>query len=282
MTEKKMVFNKSKNFCDISPACYKISTEKEIIKRKIRDKLGRESFAGEIRKDKLPVVISSHSSTVIKKGKGIDPVLQENKAVNIILASSKISGVVINPGEVFSFWHLVGKITAAKGYKDGRVIMQNKIIAGMGGGLCNLSNTINLLILHSPLDIIEFHKHSDALAPDAGERVPLSAGTSVSYNYIDYRFKNNTGYKFQLFVWCDDGKLFGELRSEKEAEYSYRITEDDHHFEQEDGKYYRISKIYKETLEKDTEKIIERKLIWDNHSEVMFDYDMIPETLIRK
>ncbi len=59
----------------------------------------------------------------------------------------------------------------------------------MGGGLCNLANTINLLVLHSPLEITEFHTHSDALAPDDGERIPLKDGTCVGYNYIDYRFK---------------------------------------------------------------------------------------------
>lgn len=54
-----------------------------------------------------------------------------------------------------------------KGYKAGRVIERNKLILGIGGGgICNLANTINLLVIHSPLLITEFHTHSDALAPD--------------------------------------------------------------------------------------------------------------------
>jgi hypothetical protein len=84
----------------------------------------------------------------------------------------------------------------------------------MGGGLCNLANTIHLLFLHSPLEVTEFHQHSDALAPDEGKRVPFSSGTSVVYNYIDYRVKNTTDQDVQLCLWCEDEKLFGEYYSD--------------------------------------------------------------------
>lgn len=200
-----------------------------------------------------------------------------------MLACNKINGTVIHPGEVFSFWRTIGKATKRKGYKPGRVIVKEKLKPETGGGLCNLGNTINLLVLHSPLEIVEFHKHSDALAPDqGGKRVPLSSGTSVYYNYIDYRFKNNSDQDVQLFVWCENEKLYGELRSQKEFPYKYEIVEEDHHFKKEGDKYYRISKIYRNTIEKDTGNIINKELIWDNHSLVMFDYYLIPKELIRK
>lgn len=276
-----MLLNKNKNFCDINPVCYAISSRKEVCKRHIKDLLSKERFAKNIEKEKLPNVVSSHSSNVIKKGKGIDIELQENKAVNIELACSKINGMVIHPGEVFSFWKTVGEAKKKNGYREGRVIVKDKLEPGTGGGLCNLGNTINLLILHSPLEVTELHKHSDALAPEQGERVPFSSGTSVSYNYIDYRFKNNTDQDVQLFVWCEDGKLRGELRSEKEFPWSYEIVEEDHHFIKEDDKYYRVSKIYRNITEKSTGNILDKELIWDNHSMVMYDYDLIPKELIR-
>ena len=277
-----MLFNKNRNFCDINPVFYTISFYKEVMKRHLKDLFSGVKFATNIEDEKLSNVVSSHSSNLIKKGKGIDPVLQENKATNIKLACYKINGMVIHPGEVFSFWRTIGKATKRKGYRAGRVIVKGKIKPGIGGGLCNLGNTINLLVLHSPLEIVEFHKHSDALAPDpGGKRVPLSAGTSVYYNYIDYRFKNNSDQDVQLFVWCEDGKLCGELRSEKEFPYKYEIVEEDHHFQKEEDKYYRVSKIYRNTIEKATGDIIDKELVWDNHSLVMFDYDLIPKELIR-
>lgn len=271
-----------KNFCDMNPLFYEISLKKGIIFRNIKDLLGKEKFSKGKQDAKLPIMVSSHSSHLIKKGKGIDPVLQYNKATNIDIAARTMDRMIIRPGETFSFWRTVGKITEKKGYKPGRVIVQNKLRPGTGGGLCNLANTLNLLILHSPLTITEFHTHSDALAPDAGGvRVPLSAGTSVSYNYIDYRFKNDTDQNFQLCIWCEDEMLKAELLSEKEIPYRYEIIEENHHFHKEDEKYYRISKIYRATIEKATEKMIKKELIWDNHSLVMFDETLIPKELIR-
>lgn len=276
-----MIFNKNKNFCDINPLFFAISTQKGIIQRNIKDFISNTKFAKTKRKEKLDNIISSYSSNLIKKGKGVDPVLQENKAVNIRLASSQINEIIIKPGEVFSFWRTIGKVNKRTGYKEGRVIKDNKLIPGTGGGLCNLANTINNLILNSPLEIVEFHKHSDALAPDNGKRIPMANGTSVSYNYIDYRFKNNTDQNIQLLLWCDDEKLYGELRSEKEFPWKYQLIEENHHFEKEGDKYYRVSQIYRDTIEKETGNIIKKELIWDNHSMVMFDYDLIPKELIK-
>ena len=270
-----------KLFCEICPLTYKISRQKEIMKRHIKNTIGKTAFAKEKREDKLPIVDFEYSSQIIKTGKGIDITLQENKGVNLKIASSKINGIVVHPGETFSFWKLVGKVSKRKGYKNGRVITFDGLKPGLGGGLCNLGNTINLLVLHSPLEIVEFHTHSDALAPDHGKREPLSSGTSVDYNYIDYRFKNTLDQDVQVLVWCEDGKLKAQLRSEKEFPYYYEIIEEDHHFSKENNKYYRVSKIYRNTYEKETNKLINKELIIDNHSKVMFDYDLIPKELIR-
>ncbi len=270
-----------KLFCEINPVCYKISTQKEVCKRHIKNLKSNDKIAKVISDEKLPNVVYSHSNNLIKRGKGIDPTLQMNKAINIELACKKINGIVIHPGEVFSFWQIVGKTTKRKGYMDGRVIEGDKLIPGIGGGLCNLSNTIHLLVLHSPLTVTEFHMHSDALAPDEGKRVPFSAGTSVNYNYLDYKFKNNTNQIVQLLVWCENEKLFAELRSEKPFPWSYELIEENHHFKKEKDKFYRNSKIYRNIYDVKTGDLVEKELIMDNHSEVMYDYDLIPKELIK-
>ncbi len=277
-----MLWNKDKLFCDINPTCYAISMQKEIVKRHIQNTLSKEKFASTVRQEKLPNVVASYSSHLIKRGPGIDPVLQENKAVNIDIAGKTINGLMIYPGEVFSFWGRLGKTTRRKGYKDGRVIEKNQMKPGIGGGLCNLANTIHRMILHSPMTVTEFHNHSDALAPDEGKRVPFSSGTSINYNNRDYRFRNDTDQAVQLLVWCENENLYAELRSEREYPWAYQLAEEDHHFAKEGSKYYRISKIYKETIEKATGQVIRRDLVLDNHSEVMYDYDLIPKDQIRE
>ena len=268
-------------FCEMNPFFYWISCRKETLRRHIKNIFSSEKFANEFSSEKFPNLVSSWQNALIKTGRGIDPVLQENKADNIKLACSKMNGLVIHPGESFSFWKFVGKPSRKSGFKEGRVIEHKKLIAGFGGGLCNLGNTIHLLVLKSPLTVTELHHHSDALAPDHGKRIPYSAGTSVSYNNVDFRFKNETDQNVQILLWCENGNLYGELRSEKEFPWTYKITEEDHHFHKEGGKYYRVSKIYKEIYDRADGHLIKKELNWDNHSEVMFDYDLIPQDQIR-
>lgn len=277
-----MLWNKNKLFCDINPTCYAISVQKGILTRHIRDFLSREAYTKTRQEARLPNLVSSHSSGLIKRGPGIDLTLQENKAVNIDLACAKMHGLLIRPGETFSFWRSIGKTTKRGGYKDGRVLVRNEIRPGIGGGLCNLGNTINLLVLHSPLSVTEFHSHSDALAPDGDTRVPFSSGTSVMYNYIDYRVKNNTDQTMQLLLWCADEQLHGELRSEGAFPWDFALEEEDHHFRKEGEDYYRISQIYKNTMDKATGAVVDKKLVLDNHSKVMYDHDLIKQELIRK
>jgi len=272
-----------KLFCEICPATYAISLQKEIWKRRLKNMLGKERFATHRQSEKLDVLVWEVHNNMIKRGPGIDERLQQNKADNIRLACSRINGLVIQPGETFSFWEMVGKTSKKNGFSEGRVIVNGKLVAGVGGGLCNLANSLNLVVLHSPLTITEVHHHSDALAPDpGGKRVPFSAGTSVNYNFIDYRFRNDTLQPVQLCTWCEGDNLFVELCTTEPFPVTFRIVEEEHHFHQEsNGKFYRVSKIYRETLDRATEEVKTKELIWDNHSEVMFDYSLIPKELIR-
>ena len=272
-----------KLFCEICPATYAISLQKEIWKRRLKNMMGKERFATQRQSEKLDALVWEVHNNMIKRGPGIDERLQQNKADNIRLACSRINGLVIQPGETFSFWEMVGKTSKKNGFSEGRVIVNGKLVAGVGGGLCNLANSLNLVVLHSPLTITEVHHHSDALAPDpGGKRVPFSAGTSVNYNFIDYRFRNETPQPVQLGTWCEGDNLFVELRTTEPFPVTFRIVEEEHHFHQEsNGKFYRVSKIYRETLDRATEEVKTKELIWDNHSEVMFDYSLIPKELIR-
>lgn len=76
---------------------------------------------------------------MIRKLNGVDLKLQESKVTNIMIACNKISGIIIKPGETFSYWKTIGRVTAKKGYKEGLVIGQGgKLGSGLGGGLCQM------------------------------------------------------------------------------------------------------------------------------------------------
>ena len=270
-----------KMFCELGPTCYQISLRKEIVRRHIRNVFSKDRIAKSHSKKELPNIVKSHSSILIRKLHGVDLKLQENKVTNIQLACDKINGIIIHPGETFSYWSTIGKPTKKKGYKDGLVIYKNGLGAGLGGGLCQMGNMIHYLVLNSPLAVTELHHHSDALFPDERRRVPFGTGTSVSYNAVDYRFKNTTDQDVQILVWIENGELCGELRSEKPFPYRYKLVEEDNHFVEENGIYYRVSKVYRITIDKDTNKEISKELILSNHSKVLYDYDLIPKEEIK-
>lgn len=270
-----------KLFCELNPLFYDISVFKERTKRNVKNKLDKGVLAKNKDSNELPNIVKSHTSIILRKLHNVDMNLQVNKKTNLQIAASKINGLIIHPGEIFSFWYLVGYPTSKKGYKEGLVISRHGLTRDVGGGLCQLANMIHYLVLNSPLEDVELHHHSDALFPDERRRVPFGTGTSVFYNYLDYRFKNNTDVDVQLLLWVDDDVLCGELRSEKEFPYRYKLEEENHHFKKEGNKYYRISQVYKITIDKKTNKEINKELILDNHSEVMYDYSLIPESEIR-
>lgn len=263
---------KRKLFCELCPAFYHISVAKCRLFRHIEDIIIKPKFAKEKQERKLPVVVYSHKSLIRRKLGNVDLQLQENKAVNLALAAPKVNGILIRPGETFSFWKLVGKTSVSKGYKEGLTISRGKTQKGIGGGMCQFTNLIHWMVLHSPLLVKEMHHHDQYdLFPDYGRKVPFGTGTSIMYNYMDYRFVNHTDQTFQLLVWVSDKYLCGELRCEKPLTLSRHIVCEDEYFSKEGESVYRNGKVYRETFDKETGTLIHRELIRKNHAKVMYD-----------
>ncbi|MEG2174503.1 MAG: VanW family protein [Oscillospiraceae bacterium] len=162
-----------------------------------------------------------------------------------------------------------------KGYGPGLTISNGRCTSDVGGGLCQLANLVHYLVLHSPLIVRELHHHTDALFPDHARRVPFGTGTSVYYNYVDYRFENTTDQPVQLCIWLDGDWLYGELRTTEIFPFRYRLLEEGHHFSHEDGAYFRNSCIYRRMIDRKTGEET-RELLLVNHSRVMYDPALIP------
>ena len=270
-------------FCEYGPLAYKISLFKEARKKDLKDLIQGKKFAKKRQMENFEYIWKGDTKVLLRKLHGVDMDLQKNKVVNLKLASKKIDGIIVNPGEEFSFWNLVGNATEKRGYVEGLVISNSKMKKGIGGGLCQMANMIHWLVLHTPLTVTELHHHSDALFPDEKRRVPFGTGTSISYKALDYRFKNTTPYPIQIRVWLDDKFLYGEIRSNVELKEKYKIVEEDNYYAQDiDGKFYRNSKVYRIIMDKETHEEKKKELILNNHSQVMYDYDLIPKEQIRE
>lgn len=261
-----------KLFCEISPLTYKISVLKNILIRKMSDVFSGTKFAKTRSSERLPVVIYSHNSLIRRVLGNVDMTLQENKAVNLSIAAPKVNGIVINPGETFSFWHLVGKVKKSLGYKEGLTISGSETKAGIGGGMCQFTNLIHWIILHSPLEITEHHHHDGFdLFPDFGRQIPFGTGTSICYNYLDYRFRNTTDKPFQIVVYVTETHLCGELRSIEPLDVKFHIEAKNEYFSRENGIVYRNGEVYRRCVDKANGNQVFCHLIRKNHARVLYD-----------
>jgi len=271
-----------KLFCELNPLTYKISVTKGILLRRLKWFINRNTYANTFETQKLPINIYEHKSLIRRRLGNVDMILQENKAINLSLAAPRVNGIIIKPQEVFSFWRLVGKCTKSKGYREGLVIRSGNVSQGVGGGMCQFTNLIHWMILHSPLTIIEHHHHNQIdMFPDYGRQVPFGTGTSIMYNYLDYQFVNNTDQIFQLITYTTDEYLCGELRSDRGLEHSYHIVEENNYFIQEKDGYYRNNEIYRKEVDKQTGNLVNKTLVIQNHSKVLYDEQYIPTDMIR-
>ena len=126
------------------------------------------------------------------------------------------------------------------------------------------------------------HHHHDGLDlfPDFNRQIPFGTGTSIVYNYLDYRVKNNTSRTYQLLVWVDGEYLRGELRADQEQPNSYHIYAKDEFFSREDGIVYRNGTVVRDTIDKLTGNHKQSEVIRTNHAKVMYDTSTL--TIIQK
>lgn len=263
-------------FCEYGPVCYWISLRKERLRKRLADRRAGLTLARRRQTDSLPALVKGHRSPVLRRLAGVDMGLQRNKGVNLALAAAAVDGIVVAPGETFSFWALVGRPSARRGYLPGLALGGGKLQQAVGGGLCQLANLIHYLVLHSPLEVSELHHHTDALFPDERRRVPFGTGTSVFFPHIDYRFTNRTDQPVQLRVWLSDGDLCGELRACQPFPLRYRLAEEGHCFVREEDGWYRVSRVYRRAFDRSDGSLVENRLILDNHSRVLYDPSLIP------
>lgn len=116
-----------------------------------------------------------------------------NRASNINLATSSINGLILMPGDVFSFNNTVGERTTARGYKTAGAYVAGETVDQVGGGICQVSSTLYNSVLLSNLEIVERRSHQMTVS-----YVPMGRDATVNWGTTDFRFKNNTAYPIKL------------------------------------------------------------------------------------
>jgi vancomycin resistance protein YoaR len=136
----------------------------------------------------------------------------KNRAENIKLASSKIFGKIMAPGDVFSFNDVVGKRTVEGGYKAAHAYIGGKVIDDVGGGICQVSSTLYNAVLFSELEVLERNSHMFTVG-----YVPLGRDATVSYGGPDFKFRNSTNWPIKIEgSVSDSNKLYFEIKGIKQ------------------------------------------------------------------
>lgn len=256
------------------PALYFLAVWARRVKRYIDWYTDNKRYASQRTIEKLPYRVKKHQSVLLKRLGESDMQWQINKVTNLAIALQQINGIVIQPGETFSFCKLVGRPTQRKGYLHGMELSFGEARPGIGGGICQISNLIHWLVMHSPLTVTGRYHHSFDPFPDDGRVLPFGSGATVFYNYRDYQFTNNTKYTFQVNLWLTDKCLEGELRIDTELDYAYHVFEKDHAFLKVDGQFYRKNEIWREKILKfESGRVIDTELVTKNFARVTYTPD---------
>jgi len=231
---------------------------------------GKQKYAKEKSQANLKYIYSKHSTPLIRKLKDVDMYLQYNKITNLKIAAKKLDGVILYPGETFSYWKLIGSTTKSKGYAEGMILICGTFKSAVGGGLCQMSNLIYWMTIHTPLTVTERYRHSYDVFPDTNRTQPFGSGATCYYNYRDLMIKNNTDMPFQLKIWLTDTHLVGEWRTDTEPLFRYDVYEKEHIIKREYwGQYSRHNLLYRKKFDTDNTEISD-EYVTENHALMMY------------
>lgn len=135
----------------------------------------------------------------------------EGKLANIRLGAALLDGIVVAPGETFSFWALVGRPSAAAGFELGRSIRGGVVEGEIGGGLCQVSGTAYEAGLRAGLTVAERHPHSRDLYTEAERFTPLGMDATVVWPYRDLRLLNPHQVPVRCCFTVGEGSLVASV-----------------------------------------------------------------------
>lgn len=146
-------------------------------------------------------------------------VTNTNRATNLEIAASKINGIILEPGDIFSFNKVVGERTASNGFKEAAIYIDGELDYGLGGGICQISSNLYYSVLLANLEIVERKNHSMTV-----NYMPVGCDATVSYGSIDFKFKNSRSYPIKIVATVNSGVITVSICGVKEEnEYSVDI-----------------------------------------------------------
>ncbi len=256
------------------PGLYPLAVEAHRVRRRLQWAVARTQWAQTRSTEDLPVRAYQHKSILLRQLGDTEMWMQHNKVTNLKLAAAELDGVLIRPGEEFSFCRLVGRTSKRKGYVEGMLLDNGEAAAGVGGGICQLANLLHWMVLHSPMEVTDRSEHSFDPFPDNGRVLPWGVGCTIYYNYVDFRFRNDTEATLQLRVRVGAKYLEGELRADRPLPHSFSVYAKDERFFTHDGSWFRSNEIWRDVIDRRTGDVVRSEQVKRNCALVKY----VPDT----
>ena len=126
----------------------------------------------------------------------------ENRLNNILLATAAVNGLVLEPGEEFSFNRVVGQRTPERGFRLAPAFSNGTTVQAIGGGICQVSSTLYSSVMDTGLRVTERHPHGLPVS-----YIPRGRDATVNWGSLDFRFVNNTEYPLRIDAEVDGRTL---------------------------------------------------------------------------
>lgn len=126
----------------------------------------------------------------------------QNRNTNLKIGSGTIN-TLLEPGETFALSNYLEPITAKNGYKSSKVILNGKLVDGIGGGICQVASTLYNSVLLTNLEIVARQNHSLPVG-----YIPLGRDATYASDVIDFKFKNPTQYPVYIESYCENNRLY--------------------------------------------------------------------------
>jgi vancomycin resistance protein YoaR len=126
---------------------------------------------------------------------------------NLALAAERVNGLLIPPGETFSFNQTVGDVSRAAGFQAAYIIKDGRTVLGDGGGICQVSTTLFRAALNAGLEIVERQSHSYRVGYYE-QNAPAGLDATVFAPSVDFKFKNDTANHILIQATTDLAKHY--------------------------------------------------------------------------
>lgn len=135
----------------------------------------------------------------------------EGKLHNLKLAARTLNGLRIHPGATVSFWRVVGRPVERRGFQIGRAIVNGRLDADIGGGLCQVASLLYELGLRTGMTTVERHPHSRDLYTEDTRFTPLGLDAAIVWGFKDVRWMNTHEQAVTLAFDVEGETLHGRL-----------------------------------------------------------------------